>query len=192
MPRFPTYPTLYDKAQTLSITDLKGWCYLKPGQWRTGIVTWSRGERKTGSIRVSVELGETSGFLELEYQFRDEPIKYKVPIVSKPSNLGKGLIWFFCCPHTGKRCRKLYGIGKYFLHREAFRGCMYERQTRSKKSRALSKALDISFAPEDFRREGKQLRRYYNGKPTKRYLKYLEIERKAVAAAKGFNIMDFF
>ena len=192
MPKFPTYPTLYDEVKTLSITDLKRMGYLAPNQWRAGVVTWSRGERKTESIRVSVDLGETSGFLELDYQYRDEPIKYKVPIVSTPSNLGRGLIWLFRCPHTGKRCRKLYGIGKYFLHREAFRGCMYERQTRSKNARDLSKALEMVFATENFRKKGKQLRQYYNGKPTKRYLKYLEMERKALRALKGLRVKDFF
>lgn len=69
---------------------------------------------------------------------------------------------------------------------------MYKLQTRSHKSRALSKALDIVFAPEDFWKGGKQLRRYYKGKPTKRYLKYLKVERRAAERMKGFNIMDFF
>ena len=63
----------------------------------------------------------------------DEPRNYKVYLTSTPSNLNRGEIWYFICPQTKKRCRKLYSIGGYFLHREAFNGCMYKIQIESKK-----------------------------------------------------------
>lgn len=184
MPKFPTFPTLFDEVKTLSTSCLKQWGYLVPGQRFSGIISWSRGEIKTGSIGILVEMREMSGFLELDYKYGEEPVKYRVPIISIPSNLGKGLIWYFRCPHTGKRCRKLYGAGKYFFHREAFQGGMYESQTRSKPNREMWKTLEDAFEPENFRKEKKQLRRYYKGKPTRRYLKYLEMLRKAEKATE--------
>ena len=108
-----------------------------------------------------------------------EPIEYRVPIVSKPSNLGVGLIWYFVCPVTGKHCKKLYGASKYFLHREAFKGCMYECQTWSKNSRALIETMKWTFAKDNFM-EGrwKYMKTHYRGKPTKTYLKYLKLCQK--------------
>lgn len=88
------------------------------------------------------------------------------------SNLGKGRIWYFLCPETNKRCRKLYLIGGYFLHREAFKGCMYESQSKSKNDILLSKRVGSYFALSDLYEElnRKYFKRTYNGKPTKRFL----------------------
>ena len=103
-----TYPTLYDECKTVSIAFLKEHGYLNPGQYKSGIITWSRNGNKTGSISIAVNKYKESSYLELDYRCNDKPINYKVPLVSLPSNIGKGVIWFFLCPNTGKRCRKLY------------------------------------------------------------------------------------
>ena len=101
---------------------------------------------------------------------------YKVHLVSVPSNLGKGIVWYFLCPETNKRCRKLYSIGGYFLHREAFKGCMYESQIQSKKYRQLDKTLGAYFRTDELYSQlyKKHLKKTYAGKPTKRYLRILE------------------
>jgi len=98
-----------------------------------------------------------------------------------PYNLGKGLIWYFLCPQTNKRCRKLYSIGGYFLHREAFSGCMYETQTQSKKHRQLDKSLGAFFKTDDLYSQlyQKHFKKTYAGKPTKKYLRILEQIKKA-------------
>ncbi len=98
-----------------------------------------------------------------------------------PSNLGKGLIWYFLCPQTNRRCRKLYSIGGYFLHREAFNGCMYETQTQSKKYRQLDKTLGAYFEIDNLYEElyKKNFKKTYAGKPTKRYLRIMEQIQKA-------------
>ncbi|MEH6405997.1 MAG: hypothetical protein V7767_01830 [Leeuwenhoekiella sp.] len=75
--------------------------------------------------------------MELDYNYKKEPRNYKVNLVSIPSNIGNGKIWYFLCPETNKRCRNLYSIGGYFLHRKAFKGAMYESQKQSKKWRAI-------------------------------------------------------
>ena len=123
----------------------------------------------------------TAHEIELDYKYSDEPRNYKVRLVSIPSNLGKGLIWYFLCPETNKRCRKLYSIGGYFLHREAFNGCMYETQTQSKKYRQLDKSLGAFFKTDDLYSQlyQKHFKKTYAGKPTKKYLRILEQIHKA-------------
>ena len=145
MAKVPTFPTLYNEALQISISKLKEWEYLNPEQIKSGTLTWSRNGNKTGSISIRVNTHSEQPYIELDYKYRDEPRNYKVRLVSMPSNLGKGLIWYFLCPQTNKRCRKLYSIGGYFLHREAFNGCMYETQTQSKKYRQLDKTFGVVF-----------------------------------------------
>lgn len=185
MPRAHTFPTLFDDVKTLDIKSYKAKGYLQPNQQSTGVTRWRRGGVETGSISFTIRMEETSGYLELDYSSNKEPIKYRVPIVSKPSNLGIGLNWYFVCPVTGKCCKKLYGAGKYFLHRTAFKG-MYECQTWSKHSRQLIETMKWTFAKDNFM-EGrwKYMKTHYRGKPTKTYLKYLELEKKEGLALRS-------
>jgi hypothetical protein len=150
MPNHHTFPDLYDECKTVDISFLNKHGYLKPDQWKTGSITWSRGEghykRITGSISIEVNTTDTqNSYLELNYKTNDKPISYRVRLVSVPSNIGKGVVWFFICPNTGKRCRKLYMIDTYFLHRSAFQGAMYEKQTYSQNARQKIKIWSNEF-----------------------------------------------
>ncbi len=181
MAKFPTFPTLYNKALQIDISKLKGWGYLNPEQIKSGTLNWSRNGNPTGSISIQVNTHSEQPYIELDYKYRDEPRNYKVYLTSIPSNLGKGEIWYFICPHTKKRCRKLYLIGGYFLHREAFKGCMYETQTQSKKSRQLDKTLGAYFRTDQLYEQlyKKHFKKTYAGKPTKKYLRIMEQIQKA-------------
>ena len=181
MPKPHTFPTLYNEALQISISKLKEWEYLNPEQIKSGTITWSRNGNQTGSISIKVNTHSEQPYIELDYKYRDEPRNYKVSLVSKPSNLGKGLIWYFLCPQTNKRCRKLYSIGGYFLHREAFNGCMYETQTQSKTYRQLDKTLGAYFKSDNLYNElyKKNFKKTYAGKPTKKYLRIMEQIQKA-------------
>ena len=181
MPKPYTFPTLYNEALQLSISKLKGWGYLAPGQIKSGTINWSRHGESTGSISITANTRSEQPYIELDYKYRDEPRKYKVYLTSTPSNLNRGEIWYFICPHTKKRCRKLYLIGSYFLHREAFNGCMYETQTQSKKYRQLDKTLGAYLEIDNLYSElyKKNFKKTYAGKPTKRYLRIMEQIQKA-------------
>lgn len=181
MPKPYTFPTLYNEALQIDISKLKGWGYLDPEQIKSCTLNWSRNGNPTGSISIQVNTHSEQPYIELDYKFRDEPRNYKVRLVSIPSNLGKGLIWYFLCPQTKKRCRKLYSIGGYFLHREAFKGCMYETQTQSKKYRQLDKILGAYLKSDNLYSElyKKNFKKTYAGKPTKRYLRIMEQIQKA-------------
>ena len=181
MPKPHTFPTLYNEALQISISKLKEWEYLNPEQIKSGTITWSRNGNQTGSISIKVNTHSEQPYIELDYKYRDEPRNYKVYLTSTPSNLNRGKIWYFLCPQTNKRCRKLYSIGGYFLHREAFNGCMYESQTQSKKSRQLDKTFGAYFRTDELYSQlyQKHFKKTYAGKPTKRYLRIMEQIQKA-------------
>lgn len=169
MPKPSTCPTLYDNCLQISIATLKRCQFLKPEHFASGNLTWSSNGNKTGSIGIVINTRTESPYLELNYKANGNPIKYSIQLVSIPSNIGKGVIWFFVCPQTGKRCRKLHLAENYFYHRSAFRGCMYETQTHSHKYRNLHKV----FASDEIDKQiySKHFKTHYGGKPTKRYLR---------------------
>jgi hypothetical protein len=173
MPKPHTFPTLFDEVKTVSISFLTKYRYLKPNQWQSGTINWSSNGNKTGSISIQVNTQSEQPYIELDYKCNEAPINYRVELVSAPSNLGKGGVWYFVCPRTGKRCRKLYLADTYFYHRSAFRGCMYEKQTQSKKSRFIDKTLGAYFRTDQLFEQlyKKHLKKQYAGKPTKKYLK---------------------
>lgn len=181
MPKPHTFPTLYNEVKTVSISFLIKNNYLKPNQWQSGTITWSSNGNKTGSISIQVNTQSESPYLLLDYKYNEAPINYTVQLVSALSNLGKGVVWFFICPLTGKRCRKLYLAETYFYHRSAFRGCMYEKQTQSKKSRYLDKTLGLYFQTDQLYKQlyKKHFKKQYAGKPTKKYLKLTQQIKKA-------------
>jgi hypothetical protein len=176
MPKPYTFPTLFDEALQISISKLKEWDYLNPEQLINSTLTWSRNGNKTGSISIQVNTQSENPYIELDYKYNDEPRTYKVQLVYVLSNIGKGVIWYFLCPQTNKRCRKLYSIGGYFLHREAFTGCMYESQTKSKYYRGLDKTFGDYYKIEQLYEQlhRKHFKKTYAGKPTKLFLKIMK------------------
>jgi len=90
-------------------------------------------------------------------------------------------MWFFRCPSTGKLCRKLYSIEGYFLHREAFKFCFYEKQIQSKYARSLEKNFGGYFKAESLFEQihKKHLKKSYAGKPTKKFTKLSRELQKA-------------
>jgi len=181
MPKFTTFPTLFDDLKTISISFLGKHGYFKPNQMLSGIITWSRNGNKTGSISIMVNTLTESPYLHLDYKYNEAPINYKVQLISTLSNLGKGVVWYFICPRTGKRCRKLYLADTYFYHRSAFRGCMYKKQTQSKKNRYFDKTLEKCFRTDQLFEQlyKKHFKKQYAGKPTKKYLKLTQQIQRA-------------
>lgn len=175
MPKPHTYPTLYDDCLQLDISFLRKQGYLKLNQCKSYTHRWSRNGSPTGSILIKINTQSEQPYIELDYKYKGEARNYKVILVSMPSNLGKGLIWYFICPHTKKRCRKLYLIGGYFLHREAFKGCMYKIQIESKRSRQIIQKYKPMYKGNEYDQlKAKHFKHTYNGKPTKKYLRIIK------------------
>jgi len=195
MPRYSTYPILYDDVKQLKLSSLKRDGFLNEGWSRSGITRWYfRGEEES-SISITVNMFAQPHFVEVSYNFGDESRKYKINLVSMPSNLNKGVVWFFVCPVTNKRCRKLYLIDGWFAHRDAFKG-FYSSQITSKWFRSHTKALGQIFAMEKAYDEiySKHFKKTYNGKLTKRYKKLLEIAQRGdqYSLAEQDEIMKSF
>jgi len=168
MAKYPTNPVLFDNCKIVSIASLKRWGYLKQNQIGSGVISWNQGGENAGSVSIQVNTQSPQPYIEFDYKCNGTPIKYKVNLVSKPSNIGDGNFYLFVCPITGKHCRKLYLVDKYFYSRWAFRGCMYEKQTHSHKARQFTKTFELLTISDKLR--AKHFRESYSGKPTKKYL----------------------
>lgn len=193
MPKISTFPTLLDEVKQISITKLKEFGYFEPDSFKSGKLTWSWRGEQVGSINFSVDLRDVP-YANLSYRYnKEEQIKYRVNLVSVPSNLGVGKIWYFKCPVTSQRCRKLYGAGKYFLHRDAYPDAMYECQTYSKYGRMIDKVCKMMNGSDKLYEElySKHFKTYYAGKPTKRYKQILsELEYIRQNEAQALKIFQ--
>lgn len=100
--------------------------------------------------------GESEGpQLNIIYDYRDENVNYTVQMCSVPSNLRIGVVYYFICPATGKKCKKLYLYQKYFVSRMAIPGVLYRIQTESKHmrqalivDRKISKCLQMALSQQ--------------------------------------------
>jgi len=193
MPAYCTFPTLLDEVKQISITKLKELGYFEPDSFKSGRLIWSRRGQEIGSINLSVDLRESpQAYLNYTVN-QEEKISYTVKLTSINSNLGIGKIWYFVCPHTGKRCKKLYGAGKYFLHRDAYPHAMYECQTYSKRGRQIDKVCRIMNGEEKLFNElySKHFKTHYAGKPTKRYRQILsELEYIRQNQDQAFRVFE--
>lgn len=95
-----------------------------PGCDISGGWQWTRDGEKAASIGYRAKLTDDAGTLTLDYSTgRDgerKTITCTVQLVTLPRHYG-GRIWYFVCPYTGRRARKLYKWGPidWFCHREA-------------------------------------------------------------------------
>ncbi len=176
MPKPSTFPILIDELKNIGIPFLTKHGYLKPNESKYGTISWERYGKKTGSISILVNTESEAPNIIFDYKCNETSIRYEVQLISVPSNLGKGLVWYFICPITGKRCRKLHLANTYFQHRSAFSGAMYQKQTCSKKDRYYSLMFSTIFKSEQIYEQiySKNFKKTYSGKPTKRYLKLLQ------------------
>jgi hypothetical protein len=110
-------------ALPISVLHLRGWKWSERygDATRAGALEYTRSGVVTGRLTYRATLGQQSGVLALECRFGGEalPTVEVIDIVSVPNEWG-GRHWFFVCPLTGRRARKLYRWpGLRFSHREA-------------------------------------------------------------------------
>jgi hypothetical protein len=142
---------------------------LKQRKGGVGSTSWSSG----ASIGLNLFYNDFSATLNLNYTKTDRNgekhnINYNVTIISTPSNLGKGRIYYFVCPFSFKRCKILYmGYGSlYFKSREAYNNRIYYA---SQLSSRLDKHNDKYWSLEKKLEKlyKKHSKSHYKGKPTK-------------------------
>lgn len=179
MPKQQTFPYLFDELKNISISKLNEWNYLKENNHRSSTISWSTNGVETSSIGAVMNTFDYT--LTIDYKCNGISYNYKIQLVSILSNLGKGKVWYFICPFTNKRCRKLHLINGKFTHRSALPSGMYSKQTQSKKWRLLESVYGSYFNSDKVYEQlySKNFKRYYKGKPTKRYLKLLQQVKEA-------------
>ena len=124
--------------------------------------------------------------------FNDGVKDYKVQIEKIPSNLGKGFLYYFICPRTYKRCRKLYkpkGSNQY-LSRTAYRKLYYRSQLLSGNARVWSQHHKHQRKADKLKAE--IVKTHHRGKPTKKQIKLKRLESKATYyERKGLSGLNF-
>lgn len=141
--------------------------HLKKKKPFTGVCNWGDDQ----SMRITLKTPETGSYILLEYVInREDEVRNKIFIDTVPSNLGTGEIYYFICPRTGRRCRKLYLYRGYFMSRKNIPGVIYHSQTKSRCERALEDAIG-SYKDDQLLEELNKpyLKTHYRGKPTKTY-----------------------
>lgn len=129
------------------------------------------------SVNVYVNLMETHCYVNLKYDYLGKERECRIELTAIPSNLGEGVIWYFLCPKSGKRCKILYLIDGEVAHREAFKGYVYDSQIRKSGILALTEIIsEISGIESEIRFfDQKYRKKYYAGRPTKRFARVLDM-----------------
>lgn len=190
MGRWANYPTTVEDLRSFDISFLVKYEYIKPDQIKTGSIIWTSSHGTKNSISIRTAIKETTGVLTVDYTFnKTEKVFYNIQLITRPSNLGTGLLWFFVCPFTGKVCRKLHLINGYFKHRSALPGLMYQNQIESKKVREWNRIFAKDFNDDVYTElYSKNFKRYYNGKMTKRFAR---ISKKLQEMENNFNADEY-
>lgn len=110
-------------ALPISVLHLRGWKWSERygDATRAGSLEYTRRGAITGRVVYKAKIGRETGTLSLECSFGCEgpPTAEVIDMVSVPNAWG-GRHWFFVCPLTGRRARKLHRWpGSCFSHREA-------------------------------------------------------------------------
>lgn len=168
-----------DSVRAIDTKFLRKHKYLDPG-YRGGTIYW-RSTYSENSISISSAINDYWANITLNYirtgpDGTKEDMKYTVQLESTSCHFG-GKRWWLICPliRDGTPCRrrvaKLYSIGKWF-------GCRrcgdyaYDSQSerRSGFYGAMGRYLDLS---TDLDKYPPPRIKYWHGRPTKRYRKYM-------------------
>ena len=129
-----------ESQRRIDIRWLKKQEYLQPGI--SGSLTWSRGDKQTGSINFRME----TNYMILNYCYRYqggdwENVEQTVSFNQTLCNYGGHRNWFLC-PRCLKRIAVLYGARKYFLCRHCY-GLTYSSRQENKTDRLMRRARKI-------------------------------------------------
>jgi len=194
-----------ESTNRLSVFFLKKHGYLPQGKSRSyGGTKWTRGDWEN-NINFWVNTGDSESeamggsYVELIYtvtvRWSGEKIdmRYKVPLVTTPCNYGGRRYWFVCPLskngiYCGRRVGVIYSVDKWF-------GCRYCADI-AYQTQFEGGAFRVGSVTEpDVEKAYNELKqKYYNGKPTRRYKRYLRLREKMnnswVRVARKFG-MEF-
>jgi hypothetical protein len=191
MAKDATHPPLFGELQTLEVKNLIGWGYLTQHGCKSGTFTWRIDGNVTAQVGGMVWYSPDEVYLQLSYRYKGETRTYRIPVEPQTGNLGKGVIWFFRCPNTCHRCRKLYLYDGWFVHRKAVPG-MYVAQTYSKRWRREKRVYDAVFDRAELEAElyKPNAKQVYRGKPTRRSTRFeSKLIKAETIATNGLHLI---
>lgn len=184
MGRYGTRDTV-EGTNHIDLAWLKRNAYLRGGLTSGGL-QWLSGGEKTGSIAFQISTFPEDPYLQLTYRVREPSasdaewrrMDYKFPLERIQCHYG-GYKWFIRCSFNkngvccGRRVRVLYSIGDWFGCRRCadltYQSCNEGKHLRS----GTFGVFSTLFKSDEYLATLK--RRYYRGKPTRKYRKYLKI-----------------
>jgi hypothetical protein len=130
------------------------------------------------TINVSVSTQNGNSYIEFSYLIDNMPVEFKLDLVQVPSNLGKGgHLWYFLCPQTADRCRKLYLYQDHFVSRKSINGAFYKGQVKSKRMRFneydKNFILFHKLTAVILQGQGRYFKRWYKERHTKKHVALL-------------------
>ena len=182
-------------AQTIRLPWLKKQGYFASGGgYKSGNVQWSRNGEPTGNINIAIDSWSDSPKITFSYRTRNNwagdeewrSMNYSFNLEKIPCRYG-GVKWFIRCGLTrsgvycGRRVRTLYSVGGYY-------GCRicadlsYDSCNESKRGFPFNILTKAWKADEMY---GNLKRKFYKGKPTRKYRQYLRLSGDEVETSNA-------
>lgn len=128
-----------DAALRLDIRVLRRRGFLVPGAVTSGSQSWTRRGEETGSVGVTVDLGNPdAGFVVVNFSLNGDPRSQRIELTSQAMRYG-GRRYYFRCPKHGRRCEVLPMVGGVFASRQAQR-LTYQSQSATEIDRMQDRA----------------------------------------------------
>ncbi len=178
--------TTVDDCKKIEASWLKRQGYFQG--FKSGTITWSRGEEKTGSVGICVDtmpFNDEPPYAKFNYTTtffntgEKENFDYKVNLTTTPCNFG-GKRWWFVCPIVKSNtpcsrrvdCLYLCSGSKYFACRHCL-NLAYSSQNENRRGKwsALGRMMDYENRAENIFKD-RRWQTHYAGKPTKKWVKY--------------------
>lgn len=167
-----------ETTNSLSVFFLKKHGYLpQENTCRYGGIKWTRGDWENNiNFWVSTE----ENYIEMIYSItvrlsgEKTDMRYKIPFVTTPCNYGGKRYWFVCQlekngVYCGRRVGRIFAVDKWF-------GCRYCADVAYRAQFEGGNFRLGSVTEPDVERAYDDIKRfYYNGKPTRKYRRYLRI-----------------
>ncbi|MFH1866577.1 MAG: hypothetical protein ABIJ81_00635 [Patescibacteria group bacterium] len=178
-----------EQSQALSIFWLNKQGYLKkPCEYQAGIITWTYGSRENKSSvsfslhKNSLSTPEETAYIGLIYTHTSlatgekNHMDFKIQLDTTHCNYGGQRYWFICPlikggQYCGRRVGVIYLIGKYFGCRHCGE-IAYQSQMYGGRYKGFASIPDVDKAKDKVKRV------YYNGKPTRKFKRYIALSRK--------------
>ena len=128
-----------DAAIRLDLRVMRRQGFLVPGAITSGSQSWSRRGEETGSVGVTVNLGNPdAGLVIVRFSLNGDPRVQEIPLASRSMRYG-GRRYYFLCPKHGRRCEVMPMVGGVFASRQAQK-LTYQSQSATEIDRVQDRA----------------------------------------------------